>query len=112
MVHKDDIPRELYFVSSGAVQVVDEHDQVVSVIRSDVPDTAPVVGEVPFFLGINYLKAMKASLDGDVHLQVLSKDAMTGLKKIYPGMPSRSEVVIVAMNPFSPSCPPFLQTAH
>ena len=28
IVHKDEIPRELYFVSSGAVQVVDEHDQV------------------------------------------------------------------------------------
>lgn len=54
---------------------------------------------------------MKASLDGDVHLQVLSKDAMTGLKKIYPGMLSRSEVV-VAKNPFSPSCSTFLQTAH
>jgi len=34
---------QLYFVSNGAVQVVDEHDQVVSVIRSDVPDTAPIV---------------------------------------------------------------------
>jgi len=39
VVHKDEIPRELYFVSRGAVQVVDEHDQVVSLIRSDVPDT-------------------------------------------------------------------------
>jgi hypothetical protein len=66
---------ELYFVSSGTVQIVDEHDQVVSVIRSDVPDTAPVVGEVPFFLGINYLKAIKASLQGDVQLQVLSSQA-------------------------------------
>ena len=84
VVHKDEIPRELYFVSSGAVQVVDEHDQVVSVIRSDVPDTAPIVGEVPFFLGINYLKAMKASLDGDVQLEVLSKDSLTALKRDYP----------------------------
>jgi hypothetical protein len=33
VVHKDEIPRELYFVARGAVQVVDEHDQVVSVIR-------------------------------------------------------------------------------
>ena len=60
------------------------HDQVVSVIRSDVPDTAPIVGEVPFFLGINYLKAMKASLDGDVQLEVLSKDALTVLKRDFP----------------------------
>ena len=43
VMHKDEIPRELYFVARGAVQVVDEHDQVVSVIRSDVPDTAPMV---------------------------------------------------------------------
>ena len=84
VVHKDEIPRELYFVSSGAVQIVDEHDQVVSVIRSDVPDTAPVVGEVPFFLGINYLKAMKASLDGDVQLEVLSKQSLTLILEDFP----------------------------
>jgi len=34
---------------------------------------------VPFFLGINYLKAMKASLDGDVQLQVLGKHSLTDL---------------------------------
>ena len=51
---------------------MDEHDQILSVIRSDVPDTAPIVGEVPFFLGINYIKAMKASLERDVQLQVRS----------------------------------------
>ena len=84
VVHKDEIPRELYFVSSGSVQVVDEHDQVVSVIRSDVPDTAPVVGEVPFFLGINYLKAMKASLERDVQLEVLSRESMTELTEMFP----------------------------
>jgi ankyrin repeat protein len=75
---------ELYFVSSGTVQIVDEHDQVVSVIRSDVPDTAPVVGEVPFFLGINYLKAIKASLEGDVQLQVLNKQALSELIAEFP----------------------------
>ena len=74
IVHRDEIPRELFFVSSGAVQVVDEHDQVVSMIRSDVPDTAPIVGEVPFFLGINYLNAIKASLDGDVELQRVERE--------------------------------------
>ena len=67
-------------ISDRLVDVSAIHDQVVSVIRSDVPDTAPIVGEVPFFLGINYLKAMKASLDGDVQLEVLSKDALTVLK--------------------------------
>ena len=84
IVHKDEIPRELYFVAQGAVQVVDEHDQVVSVIRSDVPDTAPLIGEVPFFLGINYMKAIKASLDGDVQLQVLSKHSLTELISEFP----------------------------
>ena len=84
IAHKDEIPRELYFVSSGAAQVVDEHDQVISVIRSDVPDTAPIVGEVPFFLGINYLKAIKASLDGDVELQVFSKQSSIELALEFP----------------------------
>ena len=84
VVHKDEIPRELYFVSLGAVQIVDEHDQVVSVIRSDVPDTAPIVGEVPFFLGINYLKAIKASLEGDVQLQVLNKQSLSELTAEFP----------------------------
>jgi len=36
----------LYFVYQGALQVVDEHDRVLSVIRSDVPNQAPIVGEV------------------------------------------------------------------
>jgi len=84
IVHKDEIPRELYFVASGTVQVVDEHDQVVSVIRSDVPDAAPIVGEVPFFLGINYMKAMIASLDGDVQLEVLSKQSLAELNSEFP----------------------------
>jgi ankyrin repeat protein len=66
------------------VQIVDEHDPVVSVIRSDVPDTAPVVGEVPFFLGINYLKAIKASLEGDVQLQVLNKQSLAELIAEFP----------------------------
>lgn len=39
---------------------------------------------MPFFLGINYLKAMKASLDGDVQLQVLSKLSLTELVKDFP----------------------------
>jgi hypothetical protein len=42
------------------------------------------VGEVPFFLGINYLKAMKASLDGDVQLQVLGKQSLAELILEFP----------------------------
>ena len=46
LVFKGEIPRELYFVYQGALQLVDEHDRVLSVIRSDVPNQAPIVGEV------------------------------------------------------------------
>jgi hypothetical protein len=63
---------------------VDEHDQVVSMIRSDVPDAAPIIGEVPFFLGINYLNAIKASLEGDVQLEVLNKQSLTELIRDFP----------------------------
>lgn len=42
------------------------------------------MGEVPFFLGINYLKAMKASLDGDVQLQVLGKQSLVELIRDFP----------------------------
>ena len=84
LVHRDEIPRELYFVSSGTVHMVDEHDQVVSVVRSDVPDTPPIVGEVPFFLGINYMNAIKASLDADAELQVLSRQASMELSLAFP----------------------------
>jgi len=48
------------------------------------PPAAPMVGEVPFFLGINYLKAMKASLDSDVQLQVLSKSSLVELIEEFP----------------------------
>lgn len=84
VVHKDEIPRELYFVQNGSVQVVDEHERVLSVVRSDVPDLPPIVGEVPFFLGINHLHAVKARLDGDLQLMVLSKNASTELFAEYP----------------------------
>ena len=40
------IPREVYFVHIGSVQVIDEQEHVIGVIRNDVPDMAPVVGEV------------------------------------------------------------------
>ena len=72
------------FCSVVIFSVVDEHDQILSVIRSDVPDNAPIVGEVPFFLGINYIKAMKASLERDVQLQVLSKQSLGDLQSEFP----------------------------
>ena len=84
VVHKDEISRELYFVQHGSVQVVDEHERVLSVIRSDVPDMPPMFGEVPFFLGINHLHAIKARVDGDVQLMILSKKNSTELFAEYP----------------------------
>ena len=84
VVQKDDISRELYFVRDGSVLVVDEHERVLSVIRSDVPDMPPLFGEVPFFLGINHLHAIKACMDGDVQLMVLSKKDSTDLFAEYP----------------------------
>lgn len=49
---------------------MDEHDRVYSVIRSDVPNQAPLAGEVPFFIGINHLNAIKAA-DDVVDVQLL-----------------------------------------
>ena len=74
MVKRDEIPRELYFVLSGSVQVVDDHDRVLSVVRSDLPDLSPIVGEVPFFLKINHFLAISASLEHDVQLLILNKE--------------------------------------
>ena len=71
VVKRDDIPRDLYFVLTGSVQVVDQNDRVQSVVRSDLPDFPPIVGEVPFFLRINHLLAITASLDRNVQLLVL-----------------------------------------
>lgn len=46
---------------------------------------APVAGEVPFFLGINHLKAMKAKEDvPDIQLLVLSKEQSLELFAEYP----------------------------
>jgi len=74
IVKRDEIPRELYFVLSGAVQMVDENDRVLSVVRSDLPDLPPLVGEVPFFLKIKHLLAVTASLEHDVQLLILKKE--------------------------------------
>lgn len=52
---------------------MDEHDRVHSVIRSDVPNQAPLAGEVPFFLGVNHLNAIKAG-DDVVDVQLLVRE--------------------------------------
>jgi hypothetical protein len=64
---------------------VDEHKRVLSVIRSDLPNQAPIAGEVPFFLGINHLKAIQAAEDTpEVQLLVLSKEKSLELFEEYP----------------------------
>ena len=46
-----------------------------TVIRSDVPNQAPLAGEVPFFLGVNHMNAIKAADDVvDVQLLVRTLD--------------------------------------
>lgn len=45
-VSKFDKPRELYFVLHGTVHVIDDDNRVKRAIRSDVPDMAPICGEV------------------------------------------------------------------
>ena len=50
---------------------MDEHERVYSVIRSDLPNQAPLAGEVPFFLGVNHINAIKAADDVvDIQLMV------------------------------------------
>jgi uncharacterized membrane protein len=54
---------------------VDDHERVKTVIRSDVPNQAPLAGEVPFFLGVNHMNAIKAADDVvDVQLLVRTLD--------------------------------------
>jgi len=84
VVKRDDLPRELYFVLSGSVQVVDENDRVQKIVRSDVPDLPPIVGEVPFFLRINHLLAITASLDHNVQLLVLSTEDSAEIFNEFP----------------------------
>ena len=49
---------------------MDDHERVKTVIRSDVPNQPPLAGEVPFFLGVNHLNAIKAA-DDVVDVQLL-----------------------------------------
>ena len=62
--------RELHEFDAAWDMQVEEHDRVYSVIRSDVPNQAPLAGEVPFFIGINHLNAIKAA-DDVVDVQLL-----------------------------------------
>ena len=65
----NEIPRELYFVFIGSLCYVDMNDRVIGVVRNDVPDMAPIAGEIPFFLGISHVSTILAH-NGTKLLQV------------------------------------------
>jgi hypothetical protein len=66
---RNEIPRELYFVHIGSLCYVDMNDRVIGVVRNDVPDMAPIAGEIPFFLGISHVSTILAH-NGTTLLQV------------------------------------------
>jgi ankyrin repeat protein len=63
---------------------MDDHDRVLSVVRSDLPDVPPIFGEVPFFLGMNHLLAITASQEDDIQLLILNKEESIELFNEYP----------------------------
>mmetsp|Transcript_52630 Transcript_52630/g.138160 ORF Transcript_52630/g.138160 Transcript_52630/m.138160 type:complete len:327 (+) Transcript_52630:1-981(+) len=80
---KDDMSRELCFVLHGACTLM-EDDKIKGVVRHDVPNMAPVLGELAFFFGIVQPMTVRARSDGDVQLLVLFKDASNELFDSYP----------------------------
>ena len=69
VARRNEIPRELYFVFIGSLCYVDMNDRVIGVVRNDVPDMAPIAGEIPFFLGISHVSTILAH-NGTKLLQV------------------------------------------
>ncbi len=49
-----------------------------------MPNVAPVIGELAFFVGVPQPATIKARPDGDVNLLVLSKDDSDDLFQNYP----------------------------
>ena len=49
-----------------------------------VPNVAPILGELAFFIGIPQPSTVKARPDGDVHILVLSKEDSDELQHNYP----------------------------
>ena len=47
--------------------------QVKRVVRNDNPEQSSAIGEVPFFFGVVHHFHVRAHMDGDVQLLVLSK---------------------------------------
>uniref|UniRef100_A0A7S4H8T1 Cyclic nucleotide-binding domain-containing protein n=1 Tax=Guillardia theta TaxID=55529 RepID=A0A7S4H8T1_GUITH len=73
---------ELSFVIDGHAEVVDE-DEVKRIIRSDIDDPS-VIGDVSFFLGVQQQYSVRAPLDTDIELLVLSKESGEELFRNYP----------------------------
>lgn len=107
---KDDLSRELALVNFGACCIY-EDDKVARVVRHDVsillirrciavyvkftpvmvsaavaqvPNVAPILGELAFFIGVPQPATVRARPDGDVHLLVLSRDDSDDLLQNYP----------------------------
>ncbi len=58
-----------------------------------VPNVAPILGELAFFIGIPQPAAVKARPDGDIHLLILSKEDGDELIHNYP-----EQVIIILAN--------------
>jgi hypothetical protein len=70
---KHDAARELVFVLYGAAEVLDG-DKLKRVVRSDVPDVAPVLAPEAFFFGLPHPHNIRARLEGDVQLLIISRE--------------------------------------
>jgi len=66
------------------MQVIDENDRVISLVRSDLPDLPPIIGEVPFFLRVNHVLAITASLEDEVQLLILNSEDSIVLASEFP----------------------------
>jgi len=66
------------------MQVIDENDRVISLVRSDLPDLPPIIGEVPFFLRVNHVLAITASSEDEVQLLILNSEDSIVLASEFP----------------------------
>ena len=69
-----------------------------------VPNVAPILGELAFFIGIPQTSTVKARPDGDVHLLVLSKEDNDELLRNYPEQVSVVETFGIFVNHKNPCC--------
>ncbi len=68
-----DATRELVFLLHGAAEIMDG-DRIKKVIRSDVPDVAPVLSPEAFFFGLSQPHTIRARLEGDVQLLIIGRE--------------------------------------